>query len=149
MGLSSRLVRFVERPLLILHPVGALPDGYLECNGASVSRSVYGWLFSKIGTTYGAGDGSTTFNIPDLRGEFVRGWDNGRGVDSGRALGSAQGDQNKAHTHTATGTITGSNGFSSSGFTGTRSGSVTTSSNGGGEARPRNVAQMFCIAWKP
>nr|DAJ80802.1 MAG TPA: tail fiber protein [Caudoviricetes sp.] len=68
------------------------PDGFLLCNGAAISRSAYTDLFSAIGTAYGAGDGSNTFNIPDLRGEFIRGADNGRGVDGGRALGSAQGD---------------------------------------------------------
>lgn len=68
------------------------PDGWLKANGAAVSRTAYAALFAAIGTTYGTGDGRTTFNLPDLRGEFVRGWDDGRGIDSGRALGSAQGD---------------------------------------------------------
>ncbi len=66
------------------------PEGALVCNGAAISRVGYAELFSVIGTTYGAGDGSTTFNIPDLRGEFIRGWDNGRGVDAERAFGSTQ-----------------------------------------------------------
>ena len=47
-------------------------------------------MYSSIGTTFGAGDGSTTFNLPDLRGEFLRGWDDSRGVDAGRAFASAQ-----------------------------------------------------------
>lgn len=68
------------------------PPGWVECNGAAVSRTTYSKLFSVIGTLYGAGDGSTTFNLPELRGEFIRGADRGRGVDSGRAVGSAQGD---------------------------------------------------------
>ena len=68
------------------------PAGWLKANGAAVSRTAYAALFAAIGTTYGAGDGSTTFNLPDLRGEFMRGWDDGRGIDSGRAFGSAQGD---------------------------------------------------------
>ena len=66
------------------------PTGWLECNGNAVSRTTYAALFSAIGTTYGVGDGSTTFNLPDLRGEFVRGWDHGRGADSGREFGSYQ-----------------------------------------------------------
>jgi len=65
-------------------------SGFLECNGAAISRSSYAALFSVIGTLYGAGDGSTTFNIPDLRGEFIRGFDHGRGVDNGRQLSSFQ-----------------------------------------------------------
>ncbi|GAA4451730.1 hypothetical protein GCM10023092_09600 [Rurimicrobium arvi] len=69
----------------------AIPSDYLECNGNAVSRTTFATLFAKIGTTYGAGDGSTTFNLPDLRGEFIRGWDHGRGVELGsRPLGSWQ-----------------------------------------------------------
>ena len=82
------------------------PSGYLKCNGAAVSRTTYSDLFDIIGTTHGAGDGSSTFNVPDLRGEFVRGWDDSRGVDSGRSFGSSQSDQNKQHNHTATATST-------------------------------------------
>tara|TARA_Y100000592_G_scaffold72324_1_gene112525 strand:+ start:1563 stop:2696 length:1134 start_codon:yes stop_codon:yes gene_type:complete len=82
------------------------PSGYLKCNGAAVSRTTYADLFAVIGTTHGAGDGSSTFNVPDLRGEFVRGWDDSRGVDSGRSFGSSQSDANKQHNHTATSTST-------------------------------------------
>ena len=57
------------------------PNGFLKANGAAVSRTTYAKLFAAIGTTFGAGDGATTFNVPDMRGEFVRGLDNGRGVD--------------------------------------------------------------------
>tara|TARA_R100000388_G_scaffold78528_1_gene57277 strand:- start:2946 stop:3896 length:951 start_codon:yes stop_codon:yes gene_type:complete len=78
-----------------------VPTGFLECNGAAVSRSTYASLFSTISTTWGAGDGSSTFNLPDLRGQFVRGWDNSAGVDSGRSFASSQSDQNKTHDHTA------------------------------------------------
>lgn len=77
----------------------AAPSGWLECSGAAVSRTTYAALFSVIGTTWGEGNGTTTFNLPNLRGEFVRGWDNGRGVDSGRAFASAQADAFKSHTH--------------------------------------------------
>lgn len=76
-----------------------VPTGYLECNGAAVSRSTYASLFSAISTTWGVGDGSSTFNLPDLRGQFVRGWDNSAGVDSGRSFASSQSDQNKSHNH--------------------------------------------------
>lgn len=69
-----------------------VPDGYLELAGQAISRTTYSALFTLFGTTYGAGDGSTTFNLPDLRGEFVRGWDHGRGIDTGRTLGSTQDD---------------------------------------------------------
>lgn len=66
------------------------PTGWLKANGAAVSRTTYNALFAAIGTVFGVGDGSTTFNLPDLRGEFLRGLDDGRGVDAGRSLGSAQ-----------------------------------------------------------
>ncbi|QMT41652.1 tail fiber protein [Neisseria shayeganii] len=75
------------------------PAGWLKANGAAVSRTTYAPLFAAIGTIYGSGDGSTTFNLPDVRGEFVRGWDDGRGVDAGRAIGSVQTDEIKRHVH--------------------------------------------------
>ena len=67
-----------------------IPTGFLKENGAAISRTTYAALFAIIGTTYGVGDGSTTFNLPDSRGEFFRGLDDGRGLDSGRALWVAQ-----------------------------------------------------------
>lgn len=75
------------------------PAGWLKANGAAVSRTTYAALFLAIGTTYGAGDGVNTFNLPDLRGEFIRGWDDGRGVDPGRAFGSLQLDAFQGHEH--------------------------------------------------
>lgn len=68
------------------------PAGTLKANGAAVSRTVYANLFAAEGTRYGVGNGTTTFNLPDMRGEFPRGWDDGRGVDIGRLLGSNQQD---------------------------------------------------------
>lgn len=85
-----------------LFAMSAVPSGWLECNGAAVSRTTYANLFAAIGTTYGAGNGTTTFNLPDLRGMFVRGWDNGRSLDPGRALGSQQAAANNPHTHAPT-----------------------------------------------
>lgn len=68
------------------------PTGWIKANGATLSRTLYANLFAAIGTTFGAGDGKTTFNIPDLRGEFLRAWDDDRGVDMSRGFGSFQGD---------------------------------------------------------
>lgn len=65
---------------------------WLYCDGRAVSRTTYSSLFAVIGTTYGAGNGSTTFNLPDYRGAFIRGLDSGRGLDGGRRLGTLQGD---------------------------------------------------------
>ncbi len=68
----------------------AAPTGFLICDGRAISRTTYASLFAAIGTLYGVGDGSTTFNLPDLRGEFIRGWDGTRGEDAGRTFGSWQ-----------------------------------------------------------
>lgn len=77
----------------------AAPSGYVPANGALVSRVSYANLFNHIGTTWGAGDGATTFSLPDLRGRFPRGYDNGAGVDPGRVFGSVQAFQNATHNH--------------------------------------------------
>lgn len=78
------------------------PVGWLKANGAEVSRTTYANLFAAIGTHYGDGNGSTTFNLPDLRGEFLRSWDDGRGVDKDRWFGGWQDGDNKAHQHYGT-----------------------------------------------
>tara|TARA_R110002012_G_scaffold22056_2_gene77004 strand:+ start:4581 stop:5678 length:1098 start_codon:yes stop_codon:yes gene_type:complete len=150
------------------------PTGYIKANGAAISRSTFSVLFAAIGTQYGVGDGSTTFNVPDLRGEFLRGLDDSRGVDSGRTLGSAQGSANLSHDHTFTGTTstignhvhsytaaTFQNDSDESGLTNVAQGTTTANTGGGGshnhsvsgstsvvgetEARPRNVALLACI----
>ena len=137
---------------VIYHAANTPPTDFIKANGAAVSRSTYSALFTAIGTTFGAGNGSSTFNVPDLRGEFIRGWDNSRGVDSGRAFGSAQADQLKQHTHTV---FTGSGGAGATagtvptGFNTTFS-TLTTSSPStanGAETRPRNIALLACIKY--
>ncbi|WP_323600724.1 phage tail protein [Pseudomonas putida] len=75
------------------------PPGWLRANGASVSRTTYARLFSRIGARHGS-NSSTTFNLPEVRGEFIRGWDDGRGIDPGRVLGSWKDSQNLVHDHT-------------------------------------------------
>lgn len=57
---------------IILHAAATAPAGTLVCDGSAISRTTYADLFAAIGTTYGAGDGSTTFNLPDVRDEFPR-----------------------------------------------------------------------------
>jgi phage-related tail fiber protein len=68
------------------------PTGYLKCDGSAINRSTYTDLFAIIGESYGPGNGSTTFNLPDLRGVFLRGLDEGRGLDPSRGIGTFQGD---------------------------------------------------------
>ena len=77
------------------------PAGCLRTNGAAVSRVAYARLFATIGTVYGAGDGVSTFQLPDTRGLFIRDIDGGAGRDSGRWLATVQESQNAWHTHTA------------------------------------------------
>lgn len=84
-----------------------VPAGWLKCNGAAVSRTTFAQLFALLGTTYGAGDGSTTFNLPDMRGLFPRGWDDGRGLDPGRALGTYQDMMVQSHSHSASAAAVG------------------------------------------
>ena len=123
------------------------PDGYFFCDGQEVNRATNSELFSAIGTTFGSGDGSTTFNVPDLRGEFIRGWDSGRGVDSGRSFGSFQQDEFKAHNHTYTEPSPPQNdlniGVENASLS--RNTGQTTSTEGGDETRPRNVALNYII----
>lgn len=88
------------------------PTGWLYANGSTISRTTYSALFSAVSTSYGVGNGSTTFALPDYRGYFLRGWNNGSGVDSdassrtnrgdgttGDAVGTKQLDQFKSHNH--------------------------------------------------
>lgn len=100
------------------HP-DKVSEGYLICDGRQVSRTEYAALFSVLGTTYGTGDGSSTFNLPDLRGQFLRGWHGGDGskdldkndrvggVSGSGGVGSLQAENIIAHTHTGSTNITG------------------------------------------
>ncbi|ENY76583.1 putative tail fiber protein [Pseudomonas putida TRO1] len=80
----------------------APPNGWLRANGAAVSRTEYARLFAKIGTRHGAGNGVSTFNLPDARGLFFRALSDGAITDAGRALGSVQGEETRSHSHSAT-----------------------------------------------
>lgn len=122
------------------------PAGWLKANGQAVSRVTYAALFAAIGTTWGAGNGSTTFNVPELRGEFQRGWDDGRGLDAGRVFGSVQTQDIQSHTHPYSDSMVANgaglaNGVAYTGSEWTR----TTGPTGGSETRPRNVALLTCI----
>jgi microcystin-dependent protein len=127
------------------------PSGWLECNGAAVSRTTYSALFAAIGTAFGAGNGSTTFNLPDLRSEFIRGWDHGRGIDVDRVFGSYQGDALKSHNHTITGKYMGNGTHGVTGPNGNEGDwnktDNSTDYTGDIETRPRNVALMPCIKY--
>ena len=87
--------------------VKVAPPGWLTCNGAVVSRTSFASLFARIGTTFGAGDGVTTFALPDMRGLVPRGWDDGRGLDPSRLFGSFQDMMLQSHAHTASAAAVG------------------------------------------
>lgn len=116
---ESKILEFVNNELVgsvVSFALETPPVGWLECDGSEVSRTAYAELFAKIGETYGPGDNSTTFVLPDLRGQFVRGWDHGAGEDSdaasrtdrgdgtgGDTVGTRQADQMQGHKHDDTG----------------------------------------------
>ncbi len=122
-----------------------VPYGWLECHGAAVSRQTYATLFAVIGTRYGEGDGSTTFNLPDLRGEFIRGWDAGRGRDLGRVLGSWQADEFRSHSHGIGILKITNNDRGSYSSTVSVDDDGQTDPAGGVETRPMNVAMKYII----
>ena len=130
------------------------PPGYLKANGAAISRTAYPELFAEIGTTFGAGDNVSTFHLPDLRGEFIRGWDDGRGVDPDRHLGSRQSADIQPHSHTIeTGfDATNHNGqlyrvAGGDGLWNNQVVNVSSKLNVGSETRPRNTALLACIKY--
>ena len=128
-----------------------VPTGYLECDGSIFDRATYPNLFNAINTIYTYDDDpDTQFRVPDLRGEFVRGWSNGKaGIDVGRALGSFQGDQFAEHAHgIATGDAAAADGLSGGGNRVSDTITVNTNTAGSGtETRPRNFALMYCIKY--
>jgi len=147
-----------QRTIVELQPAGMIssfcastaPTGWLQCNGAAVSRTTYSDLFAAIGTVYGSGDASTTFNVPEMRGEFLRAWDNARGVDSGRAIGSFQ-EATGIDKDTPTG---GTLGMDNQDGPQKSSSSIRVASQTGAgrtvsryKLRPRNVALLTCIKY--
>lgn len=94
-------------------PTASVPSGWLECDGSAISRSTYAALFGILNTSYGAGNGSTTFNLPNYKDRFLRGFD-ASGTDAGSRtdrgdgttganVGTKQSYDTKQHTHTFTG----------------------------------------------
>ena len=177
-GVASDVLMTPERTLQSIQynavPVGTVlhsarttaPSGWFVCDGSAVSRTTYARLFSAIGTTFGTGDGSTTFNLPDLRDEFIRG---ANGVS--RPVGTSESDSFGSHSHSGatnsagahTHSITTGNNSSggqgvvedaqtspagvtaSTNSAGSHTHTFTTNATGGAETRPRNVALLPII----
>jgi len=135
------------------------PTGWLKCNGAAISRSTYANLFAAIGTTFGSGDGSTTFNVPDMRGYFPRAWVDDGSVGGARTFGTTQTDAFQGHWHQYTGTTTDNTGGIGGIIDGPNTqtggggnlilGPISDGSNGtprtASETRPSNIALLACI----
>lgn len=178
MSVSDKLAldRLVTTALPEAAPAGAVaffasanaPAGWLAANGAAVSRTAYARLWEVMGTMFGVGDGSTTFNLPDLRGVFLRGLDGGRGMDGGRAIGTHQEDAMQAWTSEITyqraqingsETIAGATAIVRSGTGSATTGNgwtvahvrmgpgVNNVARTAAETRPKNVALLPCIKY--
>jgi microcystin-dependent protein len=144
-----------------------IPDGWMACDGSPINRTNYATLFAAIGTAWGTGDGATTFNLPDLRGRFARGYDNGEGNDpdaatrvainggnTGDAVGSYQDDEHMSHNHAlwASGydnahpSLEPVSGNNDAWHTGS-SVVAQTDSRGGNETRPKNAYVNYIIKY--
>lgn len=160
---------------IILPFAGATsPTGFLICDGTAVSRTTYSILFNAIGTGWGQGDGSSTFNLPDLRGRFLRGVDGSAGNDpdkttriasnpggnTGNSVGSLQADNFANHTHALnTNNATGTNNATATNFIasaapqpmwstpGNVANTVSIQNTGGSETRPKNVYVNYIIKY--
>lgn len=146
----------------------AAPTGFLSCDGSAVSRTTYATLYAAIGTAWGVGDGSTTFNVPDLRGMFVRGTGtNATGSSSGAvgpSVGTYAADTYLNHTHTDSGHThpylaptrggTAGPGGVGTGYappndstytTSSGTANIQTSTTGGTETKPKNYGVLYII----
>ena len=127
------------------------PDGWLKANGVTVNRVTYARLFTAIGTLYGVGDGSTTFQLPDLRGQFIRGFDDGAGIDPARVMGSIQADRAKVGLlydgSIIGGNIQLGNIGNTAHFVSDGTGLLGRTNSPDTETRPKNVALLACIKY--
>lgn len=166
----------VPTGIMLPHTGDAAPTGFIFAEGAALSRATYAnlWTFAQASGNlaasegakedgeYGPGDGGSTFTTPDMRGIFLRGWDDGRGIDSGRQLGSDQTDSVGDHDHTYEGVFqedgsdvnaSGSYApmFDKAGASPSSLASAITVTDAvigaAGETRPLNTAMPFCIKY--
>jgi microcystin-dependent protein len=139
------------------------PSGFLLCDGSAISRTTYATLFSTIGTTFGSGDGSTTFNIPNTQGIFVRGAGSQSigGLTYTGTLGTSQNDATKknglgindSHTHSYVQPLVGGGSQGVGGNTSlplttggtTGANTAITLTSGDSETRPANISLNYII----
>ena len=163
---EAKLASAVLEKLLPAGMIGAFatslaPTGWLECNGASISKTTYSSLYTalKEGGTYCIyGEDSTNFKLPDYRGLFLRGWAHGQTTDpdkatrtnrgdanSGDYVGTKQADEFKAHVHTGAATPAVQLDYGQGGNSPVNG--LYTGSTGGNETRPININVMYCIKY--
>lgn len=172
---QARTVVPIFPGMVFAYAAASAPTGYLLCDGSAISRTAYPELFALLGVTHGQGNGSTTFNVPDYRGRFLRGVDGGvardpdaasrtamnTGGNTGNNVGSVQSSQYASHTHTQNAHSHGlrwNNGGTSgaaremvsatSGSVGTIDTELATAVNqnsGGNETRPINANVQYII----
>ncbi|WP_408980463.1 phage tail protein [Pseudomonas sp. B21-021] len=153
----SRLGSAVPVGAVMAFPTGIVPPGFLELDGSVQSIATYPDLAAYLSTKFNKGDeGTGNFRLPESRGEFLRGWDHGRGTDVGRGIGSWQADDNKAHAHTYTripvfGNTGGANAAGIVADNGTQTGSSNFASymNTSGAVRRDHATSPSCGASKP
>lgn len=129
----------------------SVPAGWLECDGSAVSRTTYARLFTAVASTWGAGDGSTTFNVPDFRGRTLIGKGTGSGLTA-RALAATGGEEAHsqtiaemaAHTHVQT-MMTGGSGFGGSNQFNVTPATMGNSTESTGSGAAANVMQPFAV----
>lgn len=155
-------------PVGTISPIGydgVMPPGTILCDGSAIRRDTYAALFAKVGIAWGPGDGSTTFNLPDLRGTFVRGRTHGTANDpdaatrfaalaggaTGDAVGSYQFDAFARHSHSDSTGASGGGGADGGSGNGTLFGGDTTVTSGvagsSNETRPKNAYANYVIAY--
>ena len=114
-GQTNTSTKYTINYISIAPPVGSImaytmaisPDGWLICDGAAISRLIYNGLFTVISTTFGVGDASATFNLPDYRGAFLRGTGTSpNGTYIGPSLNASQAHATQTHSHTASSVVT-------------------------------------------
>lgn len=164
---GSQLTNIDTMPVgaVIWVPATTAPTGFLKLNGALLSRATYARLWSFVNLSnntileadwatypgrFSTGDLTTTFRLIDARGEFIRGWDDARGIDAGRVIGQNQVDSLKDHTHTyvqRTGSNVGGGGAFGPVDTATPTQTGSPSTGAAAETRPRNIAMLACIKY--